>query len=252
MNGLFALSGTVLVTGGTRGIGRAISLAFARAGASVLANYLRDQKSADELKTVGEAEGLRIELCRADLTRPDGLERIAAAIKDSGHSLRGFVHCAATGVHRPIEELTAKHFDWTFALNVRAFFEINKLLIPQFAKGSAIVAISSMGAARAMPCYSLVGASKAALEALARHLALELAPRGVRVNILLPGAVLTEAWKAIPNSEARLAEAVRRTPSGRLVSPEEVAYAALFLCSEAAAGIVGQTLVIDGGACIVT
>jgi enoyl-[acyl-carrier protein] reductase III len=94
----------------------------------------------------------------------------------------------------------------------------------------------------------LIGSSKAALEALARHLALELAPRGIRVNVLTAGAVLTEAWKSIPDSEARLAETVHRTPAGRLVTAEEIACGAQFLCSAASAGIIGHTLVIDGGA----
>jgi len=96
-----------------------------------------------------------------------------------------------------------------------------------------------------------VGASKGGLEALARHFAAELAPRGIRVNILTAGAVLTDAWKAMPDSEARLLETVRRTPAGRLATAEEVAYGAQFLCSEAAAGMIGHTLVIDGGTGIV-
>jgi len=247
----YALSGRVLVTGGTRGIGRAISLRFARAGASVIANYIRNQKAADALKAAAEQEGLPIELCRADLTSAQGLAEIRRSVGDSGESLSGLVHCAATGVHRPLADLTAKHFDWTFALNVRAFFELVKALTDQFSSRSSIVAVSSMGAMRALPYYTLVGASKGALEALARHLAVELAPRGIRVNILVPGSVETDAWEAIPEGEERLAAAIRRTPIGRLVTPEEVASAAQFLCSEAAAGIVGQTLIVDGGSAIV-
>ncbi|MGA2902492.1 MAG: SDR family oxidoreductase [Candidatus Korobacteraceae bacterium] len=246
----YALSGRVLVTGGTRGIGRAISLRFARAGASVIANYVRNQKAADALKAAAEEEGLPIELCRADLTTPQGVAQIRKSIADSGESLSGFVHCAATGVHRPLADLTTRHFDWTFALNVRAFFELVKALSDQFSDPSSIVAVSSMGAVRALPNYTLVGSSKGALEALARHLAVELAPRGIRVNILVPGSVETDAWEAIPDREARLAAAIRRTPIGRLVTAEEVASAAQFLCSEAAAGIVGQTLIVDGGSAI--
>jgi enoyl-[acyl-carrier protein] reductase III len=136
-------------------------------------------------------------------------------------------------------------------LNVRVFFKLIKLLLPRLSKGSSVVAVSSWGALRALPSYSLVGASKGGLEALARHFAAELAPRGVRVNILTAGAVLTDAWKAMPNSEARLLETVRRTPAGRLATAEEVAYGAQFLCSEAAAGMIGHTLVIDGGIGIV-
>ncbi|MGD0222965.1 MAG: SDR family oxidoreductase [Terriglobia bacterium] len=247
-NDLFSLSHkTILITGGTRGIGQAISLRFARAGATVIANYLRDEKAAEHLKAIAMEEGLTLALCRADLTNQRGLEQVERSLQEQGSSLSGLVHCAATGVHHPIEELTERQFDWTFDLNVRAFFKLIKLLMPRFSKGSSIVAVSSWGALRALPCYSLVGSSKGALEALARHLAVELAPRGIRVNILTAGAVLTDAWKAVPNSEARIAETIRRTPAGRLATVEEVAYGAQFLCSDAAAAIIGHTLVLDNG-----
>ena len=248
---LFALSGRILVTGGTRGIGRAISLRFARAGASVTANYLRNQEAAEELKATAEREGLSIELCRADLTSPRGLEQIERSIQNTGESLSGLVHCAATGVHRTFSELNVRHLDWTFSLNVRAFFELMQVLTHRFSERSSVVAISSIGAQRALPYYSLVGASKGALEALARHLAVELAPRGIRVNILAPGMVATEAWKVIPEAEVRIAAAINHTPLQRLVTPEEVAWAAQFLSSQASMGIVGQTCVVDGGAAIV-
>lgn len=249
---LFSLSNkTILVTGGTRGIGQAISLRFARAGARVIANYLRDEKSAEGLKAVAQQEDLAIVLCRADLTSERGLDQVNRTVEELGPHLSGMVHCAATGIHRPLEELTERHFDWTFNLNVRAFFKLIKLLMARFTKGSSIVAVSSWGALRALPCYSLVGSSKGALESLARHFAVELAPRGIRVNILTAGAVLTDAWKALPNGEARIAETIRRTPAARLATPEEIAYGAQFLCSDAASSVIGQTLVLDNGAGIV-
>lgn len=245
---LFSLRNkTFLITGGTRGIGLAISLRFARSGATVVANYLRDEKSAQHLQAVAKEERLAIGLCRADLTTEKGLEQLNHSLEASSPQLSGFVHCAATGIHRPLEELTERHLDWTFNLNLRAFFKLVKLHLGRFSKGSSIVAVSSWGALRALPSYALVGSSKAGLESLARHLAVELAPRGIRVNILTAGAVLTDAWKAMPNSEARIEEATHRSPAGRLVTPEEVAYGAQFLCSDAAAGIIGQTLVVDGG-----
>jgi enoyl-[acyl-carrier protein] reductase III len=238
---------TILVTGGTRGIGHAISLRFARAGARVIANYLRNQQAAEALKAIAEEERLAISLCRADLTSEKGLEQLDHALQESAPLLSGLVYCAATGIHRPIEELTGRHFDWTFNLNVRAFFNLVKLTKARLSKGSNIVAISSLGASRVLPYYSLVGSSKGALESLARHLAVELAPAGIRVNILTAGAVLTDAWKAMPNSEVRIAETIRRTPAGRLVTAEEVAYGAQFLCSDASSGMVGHTMIMDGG-----
>jgi NAD(P)-dependent dehydrogenase (short-subunit alcohol dehydrogenase family) len=248
---LFTLSGSMLITGGTRGIGRAISFRFARAGANVIANYIRDEKAAQELKCLATQEGLSIELCRADLTTQRGLEQIERAANDAGKPFCGFVHCAATGVHHPIAELTKRHLEWTFSLNVVAFFELIKILMPYFSKPSSVVVVSSPGARRALPYYSVVGSSKGALEALARHFAAELAPQGIRINILVPGTVLTDVWKAIPDSGPRLAEAARRAPIGRLVTPDEVASAAQFLCSKAASGIVGHTLFVDGGAGII-
>jgi len=251
MDDPFVLSGRVIVTGGTRGIGRAISLRFARAGALVVANYVRNQKAADDLKAIADREGLAIELCRADLTTAKGLEEIARLTQESDKPLTGLVHCAATGTHRAFSDLTTRHFDWTFSLNVRAFFELTKVLLGRFSERSSVLVVSSIGARRALPYYSLVGSSKAALEALARHLAVELAPRGIRVNILVPGTVVTDAWTAIPDREERIASAASRTPIRRLVTPEEVACAAQFLCSGAATGILGHALVVDGGAGIV-
>jgi len=251
MNDCFALSGKILVTGGTRGIGRAISLRFARAGATVTANFVRDQKAADDLKATAEQEGLAIALCRADLTTPAGLEKVRASLIETPGPLSGLVHCAATGVHRSFADLTSRHFDFTFSLNVRTFFELVSAFNNQFSDRASIVAVSSIGATRALPYYTLVGASKGALESLARHMAAELAPRGIRVNVLVPGSVETEAWKAMPQAEERLSDARQCTPTGRLVTPDEVAAAAQFLCSDAAAGIVGHTLIVDGGAAIV-
>lgn len=241
----------VLVTGGTRGLGRAITLAFARAGATVLANYVRDAQAAESLVSEAAVEQLDVRTVRADLSSPKGLEELVAAVGACTAPLSALVHCAATGVHKPLEALSLRHFDWTFNLNVRAFFELVRLLQPRMAKGSSIVGISSEGATRAVPQYTLVGASKGALESLLRHFAVELAPQGIRVNAIAPGTLQTDVWKVLPDSERRLEAAVRKSPIGRLVSLEEVAHVALFLCSDAASGIVGQTLVVDGGAGIV-
>ena len=250
---LFSLEGRhALVTGGTRGIGKAVSLALARAGATVVANYVRAEAGADDLKRIAEAEGLAIRACRADITGDHGLERLIADLDATSPSLDVFVHCAATGVHRSFGELTLRHYDWTMALNVRAFFDLVHRLHPRFSNGGSILAVSSEGAMRAVPQYTLVGASKGALESMVRHMAVEFASRRIRVNALAPGSVRTDAWKAMPDAEDRLAAAIKRTPLGRLVTLEEVAAVALFLCVDASSAIVGQTIIVDGGARIVS
>jgi enoyl-[acyl-carrier protein] reductase III len=252
MTSPFSLLGKrFLVAGGTRGIGRATSLQFARSGASVVANFVRNQGAADQLKIVAEQEGLEIDLCRADLTSPKGLEQIEQTLDSKGTLLSGLVYCAATGVHKPLSELTLRHFDWVFALNVRAFLDLVLRIGKRFSEGASIVAVSSEGGVRAVPFYTLVGSSKGALESMARHLAAELGPRGIRVNILAPGAVMTDSWERMPDRERRLEEAMNRSPMKRLVTVEEVAFAAQFLCSDAASGISGDRLVVDGGAGIV-
>ena len=165
--------------------------------------------------------------------------------------MSGLVYCAATGVHKPLSELTLRHFDWVFALNVRAFLDLVLRIGKRLSEGASIVAVSSEGGVRAVPFYALVGSSKGALESMARHLAAELGPRGIRVNILAPGAVMTDSWDGMPDRERRLEEARTRSPMKRLVTVEEVAFAAQFLCSDAASGISGDRLVVDGGAGIV-
>jgi len=249
----YSLSGKfVVVTGGTRGLGRMVSLAAARGGARVLSVYARNDDAANALAAEASREGLDVAILRADLSGEKGLKSIeeACSARTEERTLC-LVHCAATGVHKPVAELTVRHLEWTFAVNVRAFLELTQRLLPRFRAGSAVVAVSSAGAERAVPGYTLVGSSKGALESLARHLAAELAPRGVRVNVLAPGSVPTDAWAAMPDRERRLAEAAARTPRGALVTPDEVALAARFLLSDAAAGIVGHTLVVDGGRRIV-
>jgi enoyl-[acyl-carrier protein] reductase III len=252
MEDLLSLKGKyMVVTGGTRGLGKAISIRLASSGASVLANYVRNEKAAEELKKIAEDNGLLIELCRADLSSHKGIDQLLTAIENSGKKVSSFIHCAATGVHRPIDELITRHFDWTFSLNVKAFFELVKHLIPKFSDSASVVAVSSGGAVRAASTYSLVGSSKGALEALSRHMALELASKGIRVNIISPGAILTDSWQALPDREKRLAERVKRSPFGRLATLEEVAWATQFLCSDASSGINGHTLVVDCGERIV-
>ena len=241
MSGLSGAS--VLVTGGSRGIGKAIALRFAELGAARVAiGYLRNDRAAEE--TAGELRALGAEplLVRGNVSS----SRVAEQVAGLG-PLNALVHNAATGVIRPALEAEEKHFDWTLHANAGALLSLAQAATPAMPAGSSIVAISSLGSARVLENYVLVGASKAALEAIVRYLAVELAPRGIRVNTVSAGLVETDALDHFPNREEMLDWSRRRTPAGRLVEPKDIADAVAFLCSPQAEMIRGQTLVVDGG-----
>jgi enoyl-[acyl-carrier protein] reductase III len=230
-----------LVTGGSRGIGRAIALRFAELGAARVAiGYLRGDAAAEETAAAIRAAGAEPVLVRGNVAS----ERIAREAAELG-PLDVLVHNAATGVIRPALETEDRHWDWTHAANARALLSLARAVAPAMPTGGSIVAISSLGSGRVLDDYALVGTSKAALEALVRYLAVELAP-AIRVNAVSAGVVATGALDHFPDREAML-ELGARNPAGRLVTPEDVAGVVEFLCSPEAAMIRGQVLVVDGG-----
>jgi enoyl-[acyl-carrier protein] reductase III len=234
---------SVFVTGGSRGIGRAIALRFAADGAARVAiGYLRNdhaaEQTADEVRSAG-AEPL---LIRGNVSS----ERVLGEIAGSG-PWNVVVHAAATGVIRAALETEDKHWDWTLNANAKALLSLARATVPTMPEGSSIVAISSLGSTRVLENYVLVGTSKAALEALVRFLAVELAPRGIRVNAVSAGVVETQALDHFPNREQMLEMARTRTPAGRMVEPEDVADVVAYLCSPGAEMIRGQTVIVDGG-----
>jgi enoyl-[acyl-carrier protein] reductase III len=232
----------VLVTGGSRGIGRAIALRFARDGAARVAiGYLRNDRAAEETAAELAAAGADPVLVRGNVTSTRVLEEVAAL-----GPLDVLVHNAASGVVRDPLDTEEKHWDWTLGANARALLALTQAAAPAMPAGSSIVGISSLGSQRVLPGYTLIGVSKAALEALVRYLAVDLAPRGIRVNAVSAGVVETGALEHFPNREDMLAFG-RRNPAGRLVTPEDVAAAVAFLCSPDAEMVRGHVLIVDGG-----
>jgi enoyl-[acyl-carrier protein] reductase III len=234
---------SVLVTGGSRGIGREIALRFADEGAARVAiGYLRNDSAAEAVTDELRSRGAEPVLVRGNVAS----ERVADEVAALG-ALDVLVHNAATGVVRPALETEDKHWDWTLAANARALLSLARATAPSMPRGSAIVAISSLGSVRVLENYALVGTSKAALESVVRYLGVEFAPRGIRVNAVSGGVVETDALDFFPNKEQMLDDARTRTPAGRMVEARDIADAVLFLCGPGSEMICGQTLIVDGG-----
>jgi enoyl-[acyl-carrier protein] reductase III len=245
---MFNLKGkTALITGGSRGIGRAIALKLASEGVNVVVNYVRHRGDAEETARRIEEHGVRCLAIKANVANDADVEEMFQRLSEEYTHLDILVSNAASGVLKPALELTSRHWNWAMDINARALLSLVRKAAPMMPRGGRVMAVSSLGAVRAIENYTAVGASKAALESLVRHLAVELGPLGLNVNTISAGAVDTEALKKFPNRSEILQTALARTPLGRLTTPEDVADVALFLCSDLAAMIQGQTIVVDGG-----
>jgi enoyl-[acyl-carrier protein] reductase III len=178
---------------------------------------------------------------------PDSVDEMFATFREHFDRIDIVVSNAASGVLKPVLEMGLKHWRWCLETNALAVNLLARHAVPMMENGGRIIAMSSLGAARAMPGYGFIGASKAALEALVRALAQELGPRGIRVNTVSAGVVDTDALAYFPNREELLANFAQRTPAGPVLRPEDVANAVYLLCLPEAAMINGHTLVVDGG-----
>jgi len=242
------LAGKVaLVTGAARGIGRAIALKLAAAGCDVAANYYNSHDEAEALCTEIRALGRRAVAIKASVGIPDSVDELFAEFQRHFNRLDIIVSNAASGVLRPVTEMALKHWRWCMETNALALNLLAQRALPLMPPGGRIIAMSSLGAERAMPGYGFIGASKAALESLVRALAQELGPRGIRVNAVSAGVVDTDALQYFPNREELLASFAHRTPAGPTLTPADVAGAVYLLCLPEAGMINGHTLFVDGG-----
>jgi enoyl-[acyl-carrier protein] reductase III len=236
-----------LVTGSGRGIGRAIALKLASQGADIVVDFFRHRESAQQTAKDIEALGVKAEVVRANVGDAAKIDELFDMIGNKFGHLDILINNAASGVGRPLADIDVKAWEWTIDINARAL-----LLCAQRAaklmegRGGKIVSISSLGSRFVLPNYTVVGVSKAALEALTRYLAIELAAQGICVNAVAASAVETEALKFYLN-EGLVKDTRQATPAGRMVIPEDVANVVAFLCSEEAFMIRGQTIIIDGG-----
>jgi len=236
----------VLITGGSRGIGKGIAIEFARNGANIIINYLRNRRSALETQKAIEDLGVSCSTIKAHLGEVDKISGMFEEIKAEYGHLDILINNAASGVQREAERLEPKHWDWAMNINARApwicSIEASKLMV----NGGSIVNISSEGSRTVLPYYLSVGASKAALESLTRYLAVELSGKNINVNTVSGGYVMTDALDTFPNRD-NMVSSGQQTLAGRMVTIEDLAKATLFLCSKDAIMIRGQVLTVDGG-----
>lgn len=238
-----------VITGSGRGIGRGIALALAQRGCNVAINYFRHREEAEDTAAAAERLGVRAIVIKAHVGRDEEMEMLIEQSIAAFGGVDIFVGNAASGVLKPITEIDLKAWEWTVNINARSILIGVQAALPSMrARGwGRILTVSSIGSRRVFPEYGVVGMSKAAIEALTRYLAVELAPHNIIVNCISPGVVITGALDFFPRKDEMVAYAEANTPAGRLVTPEDVGEVAAWLCTDAARMIVGQTIEVDGG-----
>ncbi len=236
------------ITGGSRGIGRAISLAVALEGATVIINYLRKKSAAEEFEEELKANGCSYKFIKGNIEDEAEIDRICAEISDEFGRIDIFVSNAVFGVVKPVSEIKRKFWEKTVNTNVSSVLTITQKMtsMPDF-NGGSIIALTSLGGRRVIKDYSIIGSSKAALESMVRYIAAEFGPAGIRANAISPGVVDTEALDFFPDKDDMIKTTLDRTPLGKLTTPEDVADLAVFLCSDKSKMITGEVINIDGG-----
>jgi len=236
-----AMSRRIIVTGASRGIGRAIAVKLAEEGDEIVVNFLRNEAAANETAELIRGKGAEPILCQANVRHEDDLKKLAAVF--DGVDI--LVHNAAIGALKPYDKIRKNHWDLTLESSLRPFWLLTKLcpLNPK----ALVIGLSSLGSRRFIPGYAAMGAAKAGLEALTRQLAVELSPRKIRVNTICGGLIRTDALNYFPEGELMISRAEEATPLGRMGLPEDIAGAAWLLTRPEADWMTGQTLVVDGG-----
>ena len=240
-----------LVTGASRGIGKAIALELAERGADIAFNFFRNRSAAeDTLKQVKQL-GVNCLMVKSHLGDPEKIVDLFQLTGNEFGRLDILVNNAATGVQRSAEDLEVKHWDWTMNVNARAPWLCSIEAAKLMKSGGNIINITSEGSRKVLPYYLSVGTSKAALETLTRYLAVELSAKGISVNAISGGYVDTSALSTFPNRDKMLSEG-KNTLAGRMIAAEDIAKVTAFLCSENATMIRGQVIVVDGGVTLAT
>jgi enoyl-[acyl-carrier protein] reductase III len=238
-----------LITGASRGIGKAIAIQLAGQGYSVALNYLSNEQAAQGAAAEVRAQGAAVEIFQGNAGEPEACEKLVQDTLVRFGRIDVLVHNAALGSFKPTHKTRLNQWDLTMNINARAMLVLAQAAIKDMEKrGSGnIIGLSSLGAIQYIPNYGAIGVSKATLESLIRYLAVELRPKGIRVNAVSGGPIDTDAIKHFPDAEKFKSDCIARTPAGRIGKPEDIAKVVGFLVSPAAEWIVGQTIIADGG-----
>jgi len=239
-----------LITGSSRGIGRAIALRLAQGGADVVVNFRKRDEEARATAAAIEELGSRAVLVQANMAEPADIDRLFATVRDELGALDFLVCNAAAGLQGTMLEATVKAWDLAMNVNARSYLLCAQAAFPLLAArgGGRVIAVTArIATERAFPYYGTVAASKAAINTITAYLAVELAPHGISVNAISPGLVDTEALAYFRRGSDLLERARTLTPTCRTTTVEDIAAMAAFLCSDAARQVNGQVLEVDGG-----
>ena len=237
---------TVLITGGSRGIGKSLCLAFAENGCNIIFTYLRSKTESEKLTKKIKDKGVKVEAIKINLKSTKEIEKLYNFLVSKKMKVNFLINNAASGVMKNSLDTTEKHWDWTLDINAKAPWlcsvEASKLM----KDGGSIINISSLGSKKVLPYYFSVGTSKAALETITKYLAVEFAEKKINVNAISAGLVETDALKSFPNKKNMISNSLNN-PSGRSLTKTDIANLVIFLCSKKSEMIKGQTIIIDGG-----
>jgi enoyl-[acyl-carrier protein] reductase III len=240
---------TAFITGGSRGIGKAIALSLVGEAKVIFINYLENDLAAAATADELELKGVKVHLLKFNLAFSSEIQLMFEQIRERTEQLDIFVHCAALTTFKPLHKIKSNQWDLTMSITAKAFLQCVQLSTPLMRAGGKIVAISSTGSQRFNANYGALGVAKSTLEAIVRYLAVELADQKIQMNGVISGLIMGETLPPFPEIEKMVEMTLERTPARRLGTPQDVAKAVLFLLTQAD-WMYGQNIILDGGYCL--